>query len=50
MSALMETLNQALRCHQAGQLPQAEQLYRQVLQADPACSHAWNLLGVWPTR
>ena len=30
-----QTLQQALAHHQSGQLPQAEALYRQVLQAQP---------------
>ena len=44
------TVDQALRIahqhHQAGQLPQAEALYRQILQQDPNHSEALHLLGV----
>jgi tetratricopeptide (TPR) repeat protein len=36
----------ALRHHQAGALPQAEALYRQILQADPGHADSLHLLGV----
>jgi predicted O-linked N-acetylglucosamine transferase (SPINDLY family) len=36
----------ALQHHQAGELPQAENLYRQVLQVQPTHADAWHLLGV----
>lgn len=36
----------AVRHHQAGQLQAAEQIYRQVLAAEPNLAAAWNLLGV----
>jgi protein O-GlcNAc transferase len=32
--------------HQAGDLAQAEQIYRQILAAEPKQADAWNLLGV----
>ncbi len=35
----------ARRAHQSGQLEQAEQLYRQALQAEPHHAQAWYLLG-----
>jgi len=41
-----ETCALAFQHHQAGQLNQAEQLYRQVLQADPGHADAHHLLGV----
>jgi tetratricopeptide (TPR) repeat protein len=40
-----QLLAQALRCHQAGDLSQAELLYQQVLQADPHNFDAHHLLG-----
>jgi tetratricopeptide (TPR) repeat protein len=40
-----ETLAQARKHHQAGDLAQAEPLYRQVLQAEPGNARAWYLLG-----
>jgi tetratricopeptide (TPR) repeat protein len=46
MTSLAEILTLGLRHHQAGQLPQAEQLYRQILQADPRHADALHLLGV----
>jgi predicted O-linked N-acetylglucosamine transferase (SPINDLY family) len=46
MPSIREALVQAVALHQAGQLPQAEQIYRQVLQADPRNADAWHLLGV----
>ncbi|HET9701352.1 MAG TPA: tetratricopeptide repeat protein [Burkholderiales bacterium] len=39
-------LAQALAAHRAGQLPQARDLYRRVLEADPRNVDALNLLGV----
>ncbi|MBD2075219.1 tetratricopeptide repeat protein [Phormidium sp. FACHB-592] len=41
-----ETLATATAHHQAGRLPQAEQLYRQILQQQPQQVDALNLLGV----
>ncbi len=47
MSDNLEQLyNDALSAHSQGQLPQAEQLYRQVLAADPAYREAAHWLGV----
>jgi predicted O-linked N-acetylglucosamine transferase (SPINDLY family) len=43
---IAEALALAVRHHQAGHLQQAEDLYRQVLQADPQNADAWHLLGV----
>jgi tetratricopeptide (TPR) repeat protein len=46
LTPLRATLDQALALHQAGNLPQAEALYRQVLQQWPGQPDALNLLGV----
>src|SRR5271167_4506371 len=46
MATSGELLSQALQYHQAGQLAQAEQLYWQILEADPAHADAWGYLGV----
>jgi tetratricopeptide (TPR) repeat protein len=46
MTTVSEALGQALQHHRAGQLPQAEQLYRRILQADPRHADALHLLGV----
>ncbi len=46
MSASSTALAEAMACHRAGQLPRAEQLYRQVLQAEPNHAEAWHLLGM----
>jgi Flp pilus assembly protein TadD len=43
---LEQALDTAIRHHQAGNLPQAEQLYRQILQLDPYHVDALHLLGV----
>jgi protein O-GlcNAc transferase len=42
---ISEVLALALRYYQAGQLQQAEQLYRQILEIDPNHADAWHLLG-----
>jgi predicted O-linked N-acetylglucosamine transferase (SPINDLY family) len=41
-----DAIQLALKHHQRGELPQAEAIYRQVLQKDPSNSDALNLLGV----
>ena len=46
MPSIPESLAQAVAFHRAGQLRQAEQIYRQVLRADPRNADAWHLLGV----
>jgi Tfp pilus assembly protein PilF len=44
--ALRQTLLQAVVCHEASQLQEAEQLYRAVLQAQPEHPEANHNLGV----
>lgn len=46
MTLASSLLTAALKHHQAGRLPEAEQLYRQILQADPNQPDALHLLGV----
>lgn len=46
MPTIPEALALAVQHHQAGRLPIAEQLYRQILQVDPDQADAWHLLGV----
>jgi len=41
-----EMMAQALQYHQAGNLVQAEQIYRQILQINPADANALHLLGL----
>jgi len=36
----------ARRCHERGELAEAERLYREILQAEPRFAPAWHLLGV----
>ncbi|MBL8827173.1 MAG: hypothetical protein JNM18_09315, partial [Planctomycetaceae bacterium] len=36
----------AVRYHETGQLVQAENIYRQILEVDPTHADAWHLLGV----
>jgi hypothetical protein len=36
------------RCHQAGNLPRAEQAYRQLVQQELDNAQGWYLLGVVP--
>lgn len=44
--AIPDLLRQAMQYHEAGQLVQAEKLYRQILQTQPQHSDALHLLGV----
>jgi protein O-GlcNAc transferase len=46
ISTIPQALELAVKHHQAGQLQQAEQLYRQILQGDPQQVDALRLLGV----
>jgi predicted TPR repeat methyltransferase len=43
---LPDTISRAIRCHQTGQLPKAERLYRRVLEAEPENVDALHFLGV----
>ena len=43
---MREDLTAALALHKSGDLPRAEQLYRQVLTIAPLEYDAWHLLGV----
>jgi predicted O-linked N-acetylglucosamine transferase (SPINDLY family) len=46
MTTVSEALAIGLRHHQAGRLPAAEQVYRQILDAEPSQVDALHLLGV----
>jgi tetratricopeptide (TPR) repeat protein len=46
MATISEALAMALEHHQAGRLQAAEQIYRQILAADPGQADALHLLGV----
>ena len=45
MASADELLSAALAQHRAGNLPLAEELYRQILAQAPAAADAWHLLG-----
>lgn len=44
--SLQDAFRLALGHHQAGRLPEAEQIYRQVLAVAPGHADSWHLLGV----
>ena len=46
MQSVAQLFNIALQHHQAGNLQQAESLYRQILQLDPIHVEALHLFGV----
>jgi len=46
MATISEALALAIEHHQGGRLPVAEQIYRQILQAEPNHADALHLLGV----
>jgi len=50
MATISEALEIAVQHHQAGQLQAAEQVYRQILAADPNQIDALHLLGVIASR
>lgn len=43
--SVSQAISQGMQLHQAGQLAQAEQLYRQALSVEPDNAHALHLLG-----
>lgn len=45
-TTIPQSINLALQHHTAGQLPEAESIYRQILQTDPNQPDALHLLGV----
>ena len=46
MSAVSESLHRAIKHHEAGELDQAEALYREIVRVDPGHADALHLLGV----
>jgi tetratricopeptide (TPR) repeat protein/SAM-dependent methyltransferase len=46
MAAVSESLHRAIKHHEAGQLDQAEALYREIVRVDPSHADALHLLGV----
>jgi Flp pilus assembly protein TadD len=46
MASIVEMLPIALQAHSAGYLNQAEQIYQQILEADPGHAEAHHMLGV----
>jgi tetratricopeptide (TPR) repeat protein/SAM-dependent methyltransferase len=46
MAAVSESLHRAIQHHEAGQLDQAEALYREIVRVDPGHADALHLLGV----
>ncbi len=46
MATVTEALAHAWQVHQQGDVPQAERIYRQVLQVDPGNANGWCYLGI----
>ena len=46
MATVAQNFDLAYRHHQAGNLQQAEELYRQILSADPKHVDAWHFFGL----
>ena len=46
MPTIREAFEAAVRLHQAGRLQEADQIYRQILGAEPGNADAWHLRGV----
>ena len=47
MSDVATALDQAIACHRAGRMLDAEQLYRQILAVDAANPEVLYLLNIW---
>ena len=45
MATIAEALAVAQQYYQAGHLREAEQIYRQIVRAEPNCGEAWHSLG-----
>lgn len=46
MAAVSESLHRAIKYHEAGEIEQAEALYREIVRVDPGHADALHLLGV----
>ncbi len=46
MATIAQALDAAVKHHQAGNLAEAQRLYREILQHAPAHPDAWHLLGL----
>ncbi len=46
MAAVLESLQEALKHHEAGELEKAEALYQEIIRVDPGHADALHLLGV----
>ncbi len=46
MPSIPEALSIAFTHHQRGELPQAEQIYREIIENEPNHADAWHLMGV----
>ena len=46
LATIPEFLSIAIQHHRAGRLQAAEEIYRQIVAAEPGNAHAWHLLGV----
>lgn len=46
MTSLADALILGLKFHQVGNIQQAQQIYRQILEVDPLCAEALHLLGL----
>ena len=46
MATIAEALAIAFKHHERGELPQAQRIYRQIVEAEPDHAEAWHLLGL----